>query len=392
MADAVKDFSDKLADLLKIINKTKKAVLREFSYLSHLNDLIIESEKKLAKIKDQRILKASEKSIRKHAQKIMKKTSKIEYLVDKDKKKIIEEINELLSSLPPSFQQDFENKKFQKEILIYADNLLKFLSKKRGSLSLLANKLGQYDPSGANLPLKLKELSEKINQVIKEGTEPLLAVLENIQNYFEKNKSKIKQEIDDLTIWSLDMDSFLTVRGLLIKQATILIDANFAKAIATNKLLKQQVITLKYPRWTVRYRLNLTAKEVILPERVFSEITKQGGKENTGLSPRQLTSYLIEILGAKRKRVNPNKDEEKDIIAFWRRTKKARNWTKSKEDKFRDSGDMSILTYVKRNPNQYFIILSNDSEIIEIIKFFKNKSITKSNVFRYENERLDFAA
>lgn len=204
---------------------------------------------------------------------------------------------------------------------------------------------------------KIEEFFILIERILKN----LFLIWKNISNTSEE----ISKEIYDEENITLDVSKSLN-RNLNIKNFTSILDADFISSLQNlSSTFKEKKLNLVFPG------------RIIISKKVIREVTYTPSGILHPLSSRKLISYFSEQLGATI--IDPVIEEDKKevIINLWKKfTNQGKKASQSDEQKFINSGDMSILYLCcKLNPQPIAIFSNNKSEIEKIGQILRNRNM-----------------
>ena len=333
------------------LQQLEEFVLQEYDFLRNLNDLLAE-----AKVKH-----PPERSLRKQSKRRLLRAGNVQRRAYNSVEDVVKRLDTLQDILP-SFQERL--KKLSRDIHLYAAKILTYTSKRTGELVLIVK-----EP-----PLQPDHLAAATQEAIREGIEPLLAVIRTAKQLFEEQKQAMADDLNRHFNLQLDISSVLRLRGVRAEQAIVIMDTDFARSIAKEKVHKH----------LEGYALNLPVGKLIIPESVYKEMGQRGGITREPTVPAQLRSYLVSQLHASVEPVNATLAEERKVMEAWRTTTKSvQSLTSEGIQKFKKGGDFSILVLVIRNNPLPIIVLSNDSEVSQGVRALQRHGIVSNNVQVY---------
>ncbi len=342
-----------MADILKeavdSIGKEIEWIAREFGYLKTLKTILEVETKRLASIKDETVRRLSEESLKRRCRKIMRKVGRTEVRTEQFRNKAINFLKDLDEMLNRKY--GLANQNLLNQIDVAANKLLILASSKNGEIKKL------IEQNNFN-----NQLISDINDALSKGIMPLEAVLRRIKEFLEKNKKILETEIKAVNTYVVNTDAYVREAGAKA-DAIVLIDASFVYNMedARKRFGKEY------------YDLNIKARKVVIPEEVYKEMSKRKAIIGAPLIRSDTRNFLTSVLGAKVERVERRKETVNEIVDAWERTTKGSLAVAHDKAKFY-SGDMDLLSYARQSAPIPVRILSNDNDIIGIVRTLKREN------------------
>ncbi|MEE9525108.1 MAG: hypothetical protein V3V78_00695 [Candidatus Woesearchaeota archaeon] len=341
---ALIELPDKVKDALKLFRYIKRKTVFQFALLNKIKDYLEETE-------DKPIKERSRKCFRwiRYAKRAEWKTyPKIEKLLEK-----LKEISDMLPRVNKIGLQETLDKNqipgIEDGIKIYADRLLKYVRKE--------------------LPAELDDPSDlyiKADEAISEALTPFIEVIKIIHDYLKDHEAdfpanlqleekKLRQENE----FTVDFDRAFRIENVPMATAEVLLDADFITHLDEERRRRKNSL----------YNIRLTPRARI-PKAVIRELRTQGGVEEKALVIGNTLNYFTTVLRVPLLEINPTQPEKDRIVRFWkeetRQGQAIRHLENSiQERRFRNSGDMALLTRAMRRGinNPTVILTDNYSEI-----------------------------
>ncbi len=337
------------------LHQLEEFVLQEYDFLRNLNNLLAEAK----------IRHPPERSLRNQSKRLILRAGNVQRRAYNNVEDVVKRLHSIQDILP-SLQERLT--KLSRDLHLYAAKVLTYTSKRTGELMVAVK-----EP-----PIQPDHLAAITQEVIREGIEPLLAVIRSARQLFEEQKQMMEEDLTRHFTFQLDISSLLRVRGVHAEHVIIIMDTDFARSMAKEKVR----------RHLQGYTLNIPLGKLIVPLSVYQEMETRGGITREPTVPAQLRNYLLSQLHASVESVQATPAEEKEVMEAWRSTtKSAQSLTEWGIKKFKESGDFSILVLVIRENPLPVIVLSNDSEVSQSVRALQRRGIVGNNVRVYSFSR-----
>ncbi len=342
-----------LRTIIELSEKIKYLMKKTTYEIQSVNEILIEANSILQNSKrPDKIIKSARRKTEKNLNLIIHQIKQIRIQVE-----TISTNNSDFYNLLPRKYKKYEIDEINEDLL----NLVK-------SLNFVIKK---FDEIKTNLKYEHFNFNNIMSEIIKIKTEDdfylieitlesLLKIIAEINN----NKEDILKEIIKTSEYTLDatkeFQDFLDSKNLMS-----IIDADFISSLQNLKAnIGGKTLKLSFPG------------RIVIPKKIIREVTYSPPGIIHPLSSRKLISYFSQQLGAEIIEVNiTNKTEI--ILDLWKKyTYQGRKASQSDEQKFINSGDMSILFLCcKLNPQPLVIFSNNKSEIEKVGQILKDKNM-----------------
>src|SRR3989344_4072364 len=233
-------------------------------------------------------------------------------------------------------------------------------------------------PYKANLGNLKNQLRFIVNKIKKknEKQDKLIDILNTLGNYVSKESETIINNVRETVTLELAFDKDLKN---IPAPRIVLWDANFTKLISNKALVSKKS----------NYDIKITGQNILL-KTVIEELQHKSGGRITLVSNsflnylRSFAVFFEDFLPL------ATNQEEGEIISKWKLTTKGES---GDEDYFKSTGDFEIILYCYRTHNYPIIVLSDDTEINDIVRLFKTNTLFANvNVYTLDNYDLKQAA